>query len=66
MRLLPVADVDDVTGPDVLLLHLAGQVHAAHGHQVGLIDPDAGPLEETVVQHAGCGHRHRAQAELHS
>lgn len=61
---LPVAHVDDVTGPDVLLLHLAGQVQAAHGHQVGLVvlQPDA--VEEAMVEHTGCGHWHGVHGQL--
>lgn len=63
--ILPVAHVDDVTGPGVLFLHLASQVHAAHGHQVGLVGVHADALKEAVVQDAGRGHGHRAHPQLH-
>ena len=53
-----MAYVDYVTGPDVLLLHFASQVHTAHGHQVGFIRTYADTFKETVIQHTCCGHRH--------
>lgn len=64
--ILPMAYVEDVTGPDVLLLHFASQVHTAHGHQVGFIRMQADTFKETVVQHTRRGHRHRAHTQLHS
>lgn len=65
-RTLPVAYVDDVPGPDVLLLYFASQVHAAHGHQVGFIRTQADVFKETVVQRTRCGYGHWAHAQLHS
>lgn len=56
--ILPVAYIDDVTGPDVLLLYFSGQVHTAHGHQEGFIFSQADTFKETVVQHTRCGHGH--------
>lgn len=61
-----MAHVDDVTGPDVLLLDLPCQVQTAHGHQVGLVVLQADAVKEAVVEHAGRGHGHRVQAQLHS
>lgn len=63
---LPVAYVDNITSPDVLLLYLSSQVQTAHGHQVGFIRLQADVLEEPVVKHTSCGHRNRAHAQLHS
>lgn len=63
---LPVAHIDDVPGPDVLLLHFSSQVQAAHGHQVGFINTGCDPLEETMVQHTGRCHGYWAHTELHS
>lgn len=63
---LPVAHVDNVTSPDVLLLYLSGQVQTAHGHQVGFIRLQADVLEEPVVKHASGGHGNRAHAQLHT
>lgn len=64
--LLPVAHVDYVTRPDVLLLHFTGQVQTAHGHQVGFICTDADTLKEMVVQYTCCSHGNRAHFQLHS
>lgn len=61
-----MADIDDVTGPDVLLLYFPSQVHAAHGHQVGFVGLQAGVLKEAVVQHTCCGHGHWVHTQLHS
>lgn len=60
-----MAHVDDVTGADVLLLHLAGQVQAAHGHQVGLVVLQPHTVEEAVVEHTGSGHWHGVHGQLH-
>ena len=61
----PVADVDDVPCPEVLLLHFAREVNTAHSDQVGLVHPQADALEEPVVQLTGRGHWHGAHPQLH-
>lgn len=62
---LPVAYVDYIPSPEVLLLYLSSQVQTAHGHQVGLVGLQADVLEEAVVKHASCGHGDGAHAQLH-